>query len=218
VRRAVLTLVIGSLLALSGTRPGRAAEDPWRALEALRAALATAGPLAADFQQSYLPAGFSTGDSESGDVALSLPDCLRWDYDEPYRKSFLVCGDRAWSWVEGEPRGQRFPIEADREMGLDLLLLSASELGGRYRANAQRLADGALELVLEPLQGSSQLAVASLTVESAGSRPRTLEWRDREGNVTSFHFSGWRTLADGERFAPPPSLEWSEPEVAGDLR
>jgi len=215
-RRPSLRTAAALALALAGA--ARADDDPWRAIEALRAALAADGPVEADFRQSFVPAGFTTGDTESGAVALSLPDCLRWDYTEPDRKSFLVCGARAWSWVEGEPRGQRFTIEADRELGLDLLLLPAAELAARYRAAAHRLAQGELELVLEPLADDAGLAVANLVLASDGRRPAALDWRDREGNVTSFRFEGWRRLADGERFAPPPGLEWSDPNAVGGVR
>lgn len=197
-----------------GFAPGLSAEvadDPWRAIERLRAALAADGPLEAAFQQSYVPVGFSSGDTESGALALSLPDCLRWDYTDPDPKSFLVCGARAWSWLEGEPRGQRFTIEADRELGLDLLLLPASELASRYRAASHRLPSGEIEIVLEPLAGDSDLQVANLILSSDARRPRALDWRDREGNVSSFRFSGWTALADGDRFSPPPSLDWSSP-------
>lgn len=211
-------LCIVAALALVAAPPAGAADDPWAALEALRAALAADGPVEGAFRQSFVPAGFTTGDTESGSVALSLPDCLRWDYLEPDRKSFLVCGDRAWSWIEGEPRGQRFTIEADRELGLDLLLLPAAELATRYRATAHRLAQGELELVLEPLADDAALAVANLVLAADGRRPAALDWRDREGNVTSFRFDAWHPLADGDRFAPPLALEWSDPNAAGGVR
>jgi hypothetical protein len=218
-RAPARTLAAAGAVALLAAARAGAADDPWRAIEALREALAADGPVEATFRQSFVPAGFTTGDTESGAVALSLPDCLRWDYREPDRKSFLVCGARAWSWVEGEPRGQRFTIEADREIGLDLLLLPAAELAGRYRAAAHRSAAGELEIELEPLAADGALAVANLVVSADGRRPAALDWRDREGNVTSFRFDGWRDLADGERFAPPPGLDWADPEAsAGGLR
>ena len=201
-----------------GVEASAAVDDPWRAIETLRAALAADGPLTAEFRQSYVPAGFTTGDTEAGAVALSLPDCLRWDYTDPDRKSFLVCGARAWSWIEGEPRGQRFTIEADRETGLDLLLLPAAELAARYRASAQRAADQALEIVLEPLAADGPIAVANLTLAHDGRRIEALDWRDREGSVTSFRFSHWRALADGDRFAPPLAIEWSDPGDAAGVR
>lgn len=187
------------------------AEDPWTALERLRQRMAAPGGLAADFVQTFTPAGFASGEVESGRVALHLPDCLRWDYLEPYRKSYLICGSRAHSWVEGEPRGQRATIEARHEMGLDLLLLPIEDLRGRYQATAQVATEGQLDLVLEPLAADSPLVAANLALDLARERLSTLEYRDRDGNVTSFRFSGYRALEDPEAFTPPPGLDWQEP-------
>ena len=208
--RAVACLLTLAVPALAADAPS---DDPWRALERLRRALA-GRPLQADFVQTFTPAGFTSGETEAGRLALSMPDCLRWDYVEPYRKSFLVCGSRAWSWVEGEPRGQRVTIEARREMGLDLLLLPASELAERYRASVASHAGGEIELALEPIGAEAALVAANLALGSGGERPAALDYRDREGNVTSFRFDNWRALgSDGAAglFAPPPEIEWSEP-------
>jgi Outer membrane lipoprotein carrier protein LolA len=211
-KRSGLAALLATVALASTAPPACAAAelDPWQLLETLRTALAADGPLLADFRQSYVPAGFPSGDTESGSVALSLPDCLRWDYRDPYAKSFLVCGARAWIWVEGEPRGQKVTIEADREMGLDLLLLPSGQLSSRYRASASRAPSGELELVLEPLSRDSQLVVANLTLDAPGRRLLALEWRDREGNVSSFRFTAWHVPAEPTVFAPP-RLEWSEP-------
>ncbi len=108
---AVAALAAGSGAARAETAPA----DPWPTLEAVRGELARGGPQGAEFTQSYVPAGFESGDTESGSVALGLPDCLRWDYAQPYAKSFLVCGARAWSWVDGEPKGRRATIDASGE-------------------------------------------------------------------------------------------------------
>lgn len=185
--------------------------DPWTSLDRVRGRMSAAGALRADFVQTYLPAGFTAGDAESGRVALALPDCLRWDYLEPYPKSFLICGARAHSWVEGEPRGQRTTIAARHEMGLDLLLLPLAELRGRYRATAQTSSLGGLEIALEPLDPASPLVAVQLAFDAGEERLISLEYRDREGNVTSFRFTGYRPLDDPEAFAPPPGLDWQEP-------
>jgi hypothetical protein len=202
---AAAALVLAAAGARAATPP-----DPWRALEGLRRELAER-PLAGDFVQTFTPAGFASGETENGRLAVSMPDCLRWDYVEPFRKSFLVCGSRAWSWVEGEPRGQRVTIEARREMGLDLLLLPADELAARYRATVTEHAGGERELALEPLDDEAPLVAANLTLAAGGDRPTALDYRDREGNVTSFRFSNWRPLDDGDPFSPPPGIEWAEP-------
>jgi len=213
-------IALAAALFAATTAAGAGGEtiDPWSALERLRARLAADGHLEADFRQSYVPAGFELGDTESGSVALAMPDCLRWDYREPYRKSFLVCGSRAWSWVEDEPRGQRFTIDAEREMGLDLLLLPASELEKRYRATATRAAGGEVELVLEPLDDEAELAVANLGLDASGGRPLSLDWKDREGNVTSFRFDRWRPLETESAFEPPAHLDWADPATADPVR
>ena len=72
--------------------------------------------------------------------------------------------------------------------------------------------------MLEPLAADGALAVANLVIAAGGRRPAALDWRDREGSVTSFRFSGWRELADGDRFAPPLGLEWSDPNAASGVR
>jgi hypothetical protein len=205
--RASAALLLVAALAAGA----RAADDEgaWRHLERLRGELAAAGPLAAEFTQSYVPAGFESGDSESGTLAARLPDCLRWDYAPPEAKSFLVCGARAWSWVPGEPRGQRIAIDAAGERGLDLLLLPAAELARRYRASAHPTGDGGVELAFEPRASGSELLAANLTLEPGGSRPAALDWRDREGNVSSFRFRSWRPLAETDLFSPPAGVDWS---------
>jgi len=208
--RRLLTLL--ALFVTAAAAPAAdAGPEPWAALDRLRRELASGGPLLADFVQTFTPAGFASGETESGRLALSMPDCLRFDYMEPYRKSFLVCGARAWSWVEGEPRGQRVAIDAGSEMGLDLLLLPAQRLAARYRASAAERPGGETELALEPLDEAAPLVAANLTAAGAPARPLALDYRDREGNVTSFRFSNWRALDDAAAFSPPPGVEWNEP-------
>jgi hypothetical protein len=157
-----------------------------------------------------VPAGFESGDSESGTVALGLPDCLRWDYSQPSAKSYLVCGARAWSWVEGEPKGQRADRRHRRARPRSPAPPSA-ELARRYKATLSKSADGNSELAFEPLDADSELLAANLVVDVAGERPVALDWRDREGSVTSFRFRSWHALEATDLFSPPAALEWSDP-------
>ncbi len=100
--------------ALVAAAPQAPAIDPWRALTELRLHLAASGALGAKFRQSYVPAGFATGDEETGRVALALPDCLRWDYSEPYPKAYLLCGSRLHTWVTGEPVVSRAQVKGEQ--------------------------------------------------------------------------------------------------------
>ena len=113
------------------------AQSAWSLIEGVRASLAADGRLQADFTQTYTPAGFSAGESESGRLALALPDCLRWDYIGPEGKSFLLCGRDAYSWNAGDTEGRHQKVESRDEPGLDLLLLPLDHLRQRYSTSTK---------------------------------------------------------------------------------
>lgn len=191
--------------------PAPPAIDPWQALTELRLHLAASGALAAKFRQTYVPAGFATGDEETGRVALALPDCLRWDYSEPYPKSYLLCGSRLHTWVAGEPQGERLHVEARDEAGLDLLLLPVEQLRSRYTAAARPASGGTIAVELVPTASDSRIARAELVFDQASQRPTVLSYRDRDGNLSTFHFDGFELLDDDGLFTPPTTLIWKEP-------
>ena len=207
-------IVLGLLLACcAGATPLRAqpaASDPWQALTKARSALAAAGRLGADFVQSFTPVGFDRGERESGRLAMALPDCLRWDYELPYAKSFLLCGGLFYYWTPGEKHGRRSEVEASREPGLDLLLLPVEQLAARYRATATVDPNGGSTIRLVPLAPNAPLRDAAITFDAAGERPTRLAYHDAEGSLTEFELSGFRPLADREIFTPPAGVEWRE--------
>jgi outer membrane lipoprotein-sorting protein len=186
-----------------------APSDPWQTLERVRAALIAAGPTAAEFVQTYVPAGFSTGEEERGRLALALPDCLRWDYAEPYPKSFLLCGNEAFYWNPEDGTGQRYAIEREREPGLDLLLLGVEELRGRYDAAAEA-GDGTIAVTLTPREERVELAGARLVVDAASLRLVEVAYTDREGGRSRFVLSGHGPLGEDGLFSPPEGIEWQE--------
>ncbi|HEX4954013.1 MAG TPA: outer membrane lipoprotein carrier protein LolA [Thermoanaerobaculia bacterium] len=209
-RRLVRALAALALLAL----PAAAAPppDPWQALSEVRAQFAGSGPRVADFEQVYIPAGFAQGEKETGRLALSLPDCLRWDYGAPYPKSFLVCGNLAHYWSEQDGVGKRQRIVGREEPGLDLLLLGVAELSKRYRARAEPLPLGQVRIHLVPLQPLSSITEATLTLDHAAGVVSGLEYRDREGNLTRFVISRYSPLPGTELFTPPATVAWEDVE------
>ncbi len=124
------------------------AESPWDLLEELRIDLEKSGPITGRFVQTYVPAGFTEGDRESGHLSLWLPECLRWNYEEPQKKSFLLCNEEVYFWNEDDPGGRHYRIDPEEEPGLDLLLLGVSRLRERYVAASDKLADGTYQISL----------------------------------------------------------------------
>jgi hypothetical protein len=208
---ALALVAATSALAASGPPTSAAAPtDPWAALEALRQNLVTDGALLADFTQDYVPAGFSSGERETGRLALALPSCLRWDYEIPYAKSFLLCGELLYFWNQGEASGRRLRVDPENEPGLDLLLLSVPELRQRYRATLHAGPDDGRSVTLEPIGDLGMIARATLTLDAGLRRVTALAWQDRAGNQTQFRFTGFGPLAEKNRFTPPAELSWED--------
>lgn len=201
--------VIGLLLtSLAAAAP--AAADGWAVLRALRARL-EAEPQVAEFQQEYLPAGFSSGDRETGRLTLALPACLRWDYDEPFPKSYLLCEETVWTWNPGESSGRTFTVDPEEEHGLDLLRLGVERLAERYTAELVSGPEPGTVVRLEPSGAAAEIAVATLTLAAGDGSLAELSYRDIEGNTTRFEFSAHRPLAtDAVELRPPDDLTWIE--------
>ncbi len=218
---ALLAVLVSSGVAAAAAPPA----DPWALLAQARERMQQGGPQLWDFAQAYLPTGFDRGEEESGRVALDLPRCVRWDYDDPYPKSFLLCGEKLWTWNPGEPAGHVYDLD-QAQPGLDLLLLSVADLSQRYTATAQPTG-GSMRVLLVPKRGqggdqgpgaagadagarapaSNALRDAAILIDKEG-LVRELTYRDADGNRTTFRFANRRALEDGGVFTPPASLKW----------
>lgn len=205
-----LSLALSTALALLASFPA-AAQDPWTALKDVRQSLVEAGPTGASFTQTFIAAGFSSGDQESGRLALALPDCMRWDYLNPFPKSFLLCGGTVHAWNEGDPTGRRYRVDRKNEPGLDLLLLGVDELKARYQATATAVPGGRIEIALSPKEKKlAELKDATLTVDPASQRVVAVSYHDSEGNLTKFEITGYQDLSRQGSFSPPSNIRWIE--------
>jgi hypothetical protein len=187
-----------------------AAGDPWGWLTRVRRSLVAAGPTAARFTQSYIPAGFTSGETETGSLSLRLPDCLRWDYQDPYPKGFLLCGELVQAWNPEDHTGRRYHVERKNEPGLDLLLLGVDDLQQRYSAATRKSPGGQVEIALAPRSQQGQLTDATLAIDPATLRIVEVSYHDREGNLTRFQIAGYHALSAGGQFKPPAGIHWED--------
>ena len=213
---AALLLVLLAVLPAGAATPATPAApaDPvknddatWQSIETFRKNLAKRSPFTASFVQTYLPEGFSTGEKEAGRMFLHLPDCLRWDYGEPYPKSFILCGDVIHYWNGGETEGHVEQIEAKREPGLDLLLVGVDELKRRYSATSKKSAQG-VAITLRPTEKSEFVTEATLEVDAKLDRLLALRYVDPEGNRTEFLLSDYQAGVKTGTFNPPKGMKW----------
>ncbi|HXT22418.1 MAG TPA: outer membrane lipoprotein carrier protein LolA [Thermoanaerobaculia bacterium] len=208
-RHLVLLAGLAALIVAVSVEPNAVAAeatDPWAQLAQAREGMHKAGPQLWSFAQTYLPTGFDRGEEERGRVALDLPKCVRWDYDDPYPKSFLLCGETLWSWNAGEPAGHVYALD-QAQPGLDLLLLDIGELSQRYTATTQAAGSATRVQLVPKAAGSNVLRDAAILVDKDG-QLRELTYRDAEGNRTTFRFADRRALADRGVFTPPGNVKW----------
>lgn len=208
-----LVLAALPLLAVATASPAGAADDtnPWSLFDRVRAELQGKSPLAAHFVQNFIPSGFGDGEQEEGTLWMSLPQCLRWDYGEPFPKSFLLCDDTAYYWNPGEPSGKRYPIENEEAPGLDFFLLTSADLKLRYNATSERLTDGRIHIALEPIRPTDDVVSLEVVVDPENDRIVELGYADSEGNRTWFALSDYAQGAPPGTFSPPAGVTWEDP-------
>ena len=209
---ATVLAAAGGAFASAAPAPAGAssASDPWSWLTRVRRSLVEAGPTAATFSQTYIPAGFTSGEKEAGSLSLHLPDCLRWDYREPYAKGFLLCGEMVHAWNPEDHTGRRYRIDRKNEPGLDLLLLGVDDLKARYNAVTRSSPNGQVEIALSPKGRSGELADAALSIDPATLRVVQVSYHDREGNLTRFQLGDYHPLSQPGLFSPPAGIQWEE--------
>jgi outer membrane lipoprotein carrier protein len=208
-RRPLILLALLPMAALAALPALGQDVDPWTMLKNVRQSLVDAGPTGANFVQTFTAAGFSSADQESGRLALSLPDCMRWDYTNPFPKSFLLCGGTVHAWNEGDPTGHRYRVDRKNEPGLDLLLLGVDELKARYQATTKTLEGGKIEISLIPKKKDvAALTDAAVTVDPESHRVVAIGYHDREGNLTRFEITGYQELSRQGGFSPPGTVRW----------
>jgi outer membrane lipoprotein-sorting protein len=216
IRRSPTSLrLTGLLLAVAALAavPAHAADSensPWTLLETLRNSLQKSGPMTGRFTQTYIPAGFESGDRESGHLSMWLPDCLRWNYEEPQPKSFLVCQGEVYFWNEGEASGRHYKIDPHKETGLDLLLVPVAALRERYVASSRLERNGSYVISLTLPSVDDESFSAEIHLDAAGERVVGLEYTDTEGNLTRFRINSYAKLSHTALFSPPSDVRWTQ--------
>ncbi len=92
-------------------------------VRALEARYAHATTLQADFYERYR-AGAAGGQAESGIVYFSKPGRMRWEYESPERKLFVVDGTNVWFYVPADRTASRAKVKESEDWRTPLALLT----------------------------------------------------------------------------------------------
>jgi len=196
-----------------------------QAAEIDRAAAAMAGT-EAQFTQRFTPKGFHTSQVESGSVVFGSLPMMRWTYTRPEAKVFVFDGQKSWFYVPAEKQVTISELDDQKRSELPFLMIgdaaarerhfvmreaSSGVPDARWPQFAMREASGlAVVVSLQPRSTTAMIRNITLTVAADTHLIQRVEYTDREGNRTTFDFSGYQRRAaspDTFHVTPPAGVE-----------
>jgi outer membrane lipoprotein carrier protein len=186
-----------------------ASPDPAGVARKVQAHYEHTGDLQARFVQTYTHAAFGRKQVSKGMLRVKKPGKMRWDYEEPIRKSIAVSGSRLVQW---EPEANQAWVDES----FDARAMSAAVtflLGKGSLAKEFDLAlDAAGRLLCTPKKPDPRVAALLLEVGPGGEVLAT-EVRDAQGNSNEIRLSEVRRNAG----LPDAAFEVKIPEGARRL-
>jgi outer membrane lipoprotein carrier protein len=144
--------------------------------------------LKASFTETYQGLGVTR--SESGTLLLLKPGRMKWEYNSPAGKVFLLDGKYAWSYTPGDSHVERIPAKDLNDLRSPLrYLLGHAELAKELTGLAATTAPGGqFTLKGVPRDMENQVAQLALTVTAEGTITG-IEITETDGAVTRFTFA-----------------------------
>jgi outer membrane lipoprotein carrier protein len=116
-------MILALVFLLFGNGTVSAPENGAAVARAVEARYAHSQTLQADFYERYR-AGGGGGDAESGVVYFSKPGRMRWEYESPEKKLFVVDGKNVWFYVPGDRTASRASVKESDDWRTPLALLT----------------------------------------------------------------------------------------------
>jgi outer membrane lipoprotein carrier protein len=199
-RAAVIVGLLSFTLALAAQSPDilHTVDDHYNHLTSLRAR----------YTEHY--AGMGLNRTESGTLLLRKPGRMRWAYDQPAGKVFVLDGKFAWFYTPGDAQATRIPAKEMDDLRTPLrFLLGHTELKKELdnisvtpNANGFRIAG-------IPKGMQNRVKELSLQVTTTGSIT-AMRLEELDGAVTEFTFTdnleNAPTNAADFTFTPPPGV------------
>jgi outer membrane lipoprotein carrier protein len=203
-----------------------------------------ASTLKAIFYERYSD-GKGAGEAESGTVYFLRPSRMRWEYESPEKKLFIVDGKNVWFYIPDDHTASRTKLKESSDWRTPIALLAGKPdlgrmcknvelaspakpgaLGAGWRPPGEGPAEsGGAVLRCTPRESSDQMGApisdVLLTIDPKGYLVRVVI--QQPGNVTTeFRFGNWQAniqIAEAKfHFQPPPGVEIvDEDKLAGQM-
>lgn len=178
-------------------------------IELDRAATAMSG-MEASFTHSFTPKGFKNSQVESGSVVFGKLPMMRWSYTRPEEKLFVFDGTNSWFYVPADKQVMRGRVDDSKKRELPFLLLGDPGAREKHFSVKETRKNGKVVTTLAPRAGGSLVRAVTVTIDPAKHLITRIDYTDREGNRTSFDFSGYHARAASAgtfRFSPPAGVQ-----------
>jgi len=158
--------------------------------------------------------------AESGTVYFSQPDRMRWEYESPESKIFLVDGTNAWSYVPSDHSASRAKLKESSDWRTPLALLTGHANLAQFCRTIDAGDSG--DEILKPGNALLRCTPKSNPEGAAGKFPYVLFEIDSQAQLsrvvirdagraeTEFRFGNWEeNIAIPEskfHFQPPPGV------------
>ena len=139
------------------------ARDAQSVLRALEARYHHAQTLKAAFYERYSEGAANEGSAESGTVYFSQPGRMRWEYESPEQKLFIVDATNVWFYVPADHTVSRAKVKESSDWRTPLALLTG-------KSDLSRLCRS-----IEILDPAKSPASAPATAEDSENRPTSSE-------------------------------------------
>jgi len=168
--------------------------------------------LKASFTETYTGLGMDR--TESGTLLLAKPGRMRWDYDSPPGKVFLLDGKYGWFYTPGAPQVQRVAAKELNDLRSPLRFLLGhtdleKELTGLKTA-PDSSHPGDVILTGQPKGQEERVSRVALSVAPASGDLVAIEIDETDGAVTRFTFTAQQPDAaippETFRFTPPKGI------------
>jgi len=176
--------------------------------------------LKTDFQEIYNGAGLAR--SESGELLLQKPGKMRWQYEQPAPKLFVVDGKSAFFYVPSERQARRMPAKKLDDFRSPIrYLLGHSKLQKEFTklAISSEAPKQPGSVVLEGIPKGMEERVQQVLLEITPSNQISRIYiEELDGSTTEFIFRNIQENVsikpDLFRFVPPKGVELVESENA----
>jgi outer membrane lipoprotein carrier protein len=176
---------------LAGLPAGPAEPSAEALVSRIEARHRAATDLTARFVQTYRSGMLGQEIVESGRLALKRPGRMRWDYEQPEKKTFVADGEAFYFYVPDDRQVIVRDQGGERSVAL-MLLAGSTPILEQFRAELEPALDAPARIRLTPLSPDPDVELVWLQADDRG-LIRSIEILDAQSNRSLFRFDEIRT-------------------------